>query len=616
MSTTSARSGTWHRHAAAVVVVVLAALAVACQEPTQIVLLLTTDIPCQRVVDIGIAARSLSQDAEQAPFSAVVSTCRDGNIGSMVVVPAGPDDKPIAVRVVAGIDRSSAACVEQGGCVTARRSLSFLPHRTLTVPIHLVTACIGNTCDASTTCVDAGRCALAKLDPASCVDGPCQVHASEDAAAPGEASGTSLEVSELATGFAHACARFPHGRVKCWGLNNAGQLGLGDLRDRGTAPGDMGDALPYVDLGAGRTALQLAAGANHTCALLDDATVKCWGRNAFGELGSGSLVSRGTNPNEMGDNLPRVELPRPARSIVAGESHTCALLDDGRLVCWGSNDSGQIGLATGNANASSQIGDEPGELAANASGVNLGSGRTARSVAAGFAHTCALLDDGTVKCWGKNSEGELGLGDALSRGAGPNQMGDALPRVDVGREPVRALLARGERTCVLADVGPGRRPKCWGANASGQLGLGDSRSRGARVNEMGGALPFPDVGGPRLVEGLAMSGTHTCILRSDGAVICWGYNLSGELGTGNRRTIGTSAPQMGDALAAVKLPSGAVRDVHVGERFSCAVFLSGRVACWGDNLRGSLGLGDSIDRGGSADDLGPALPLVDLGGLR
>ncbi len=130
----------------------------------------------------------------------------------------------------------------------------------------------------------------------------------------------------------------------------------------------MGDALPAVSLGTGRTAKAIVAGSFHTCALLDNDIVKCWGFNAIGSLGLGDWAHRGNGPGEMGDALPVV---------------------------------------------------------------NLGTGRTAKIVVAGL-HTCALLDNDTLKCWGDNSRGLLGLGDTQYRGDGPGEMGDALPVVDLG----------------------------------------------------------------------------------------------------------------------------------------------------------------------------------------
>ncbi|MBN1611251.1 MAG: hypothetical protein JW940_31755, partial [Polyangiaceae bacterium] len=130
----------------------------------------------------------------------------------------------------------------------------------------------------------------------------------------------------------------------------------------GDQPGEMGDNLPAVDLGTGRSAVAITAGGGHTCALLDDGSARCWGSNGYGRLGLGDTEDRGGQPGEMGDNLPAVDLGtgRSAVAIVAGSHHTCALLDGGSLSCWGYNFVGQLGLG-----ATEDRGDQPGEMGDN-----------------------------------------------------------------------------------------------------------------------------------------------------------------------------------------------------------------------------------------------------------
>ncbi len=120
--------------------------------------------------------------------------------------------------------------------------------------------------------------------------------------------GTGRTVLSVTAGMEHTCALLDSGDVKCWGDNTHGQLGLGDTAHRGDGAGEMGDSLPTVDLGTGRTAVSIAAGSFHTCALLDTGNFKCWGFNVFGQLGLGDAASRGDDPGEMGDNLPIVVL--------------------------------------------------------------------------------------------------------------------------------------------------------------------------------------------------------------------------------------------------------------------------------------------------------------------
>ncbi len=193
----------------------------------------------------------------------------------------------------------------------------------------------------------------------------------------------------ISAGGNFTCALFSSGNVKCWGYNGSGQLGLGDTFDRGDGPGEMGDQLPFVALGAGRTATAISAGTSSVCALLDNGTVKCWGDNFGGQLGLGDTNRRGDGPGEMGDNLPAVNLGtgRTATAISAREAHACALLDNGSIKCWGFNNRGQLGLGD-----MLWRGDNPGEMGDNLPTVDLGPGQTATAVAVGYVSTCALLE--------------------------------------------------------------------------------------------------------------------------------------------------------------------------------------------------------------------------------
>ena len=120
--------------------------------------------------------------------------------------------------------------------------------------------------------------------------------------------GTGRTASAIWYADLHVCALLDNGSVKCWGWNSVGQLGLGDTDNRGDSGAEMGDSLGIVPLGAGRSTLSITAAWDHSCALLDNDTIKCWGNNAEGELGQGDANSRGDGPDELGDNLPAVLL--------------------------------------------------------------------------------------------------------------------------------------------------------------------------------------------------------------------------------------------------------------------------------------------------------------------
>ncbi|MBK9263491.1 MAG: hypothetical protein IPM54_27255 [Polyangiaceae bacterium] len=284
----------------------------------------------------------------------------------------------------------------------------------------------------------------------------------------------------------HTCALLNDATVKCWGNATEGRLGLGDMQKRGDNPGEMGDNLPAVDLGTGKTALSITTGYGNTCALLTDGSLKCWGMNDFGVLGLGNNVDRGDHPGEMGDNLPAVNLGTGKTAVAVSIYYhaACAILNDGSLKCWGYG--GTIG-----AGDSITRGDGPGEMGDNLPTVDLGTGKTAIAVRVGMEHRCAILNDGSVKCWGHSTYGELGQGDMLSRGNAPGQMGDMLPIVNLGTGKTALALTAGHSfTCAVLDD---NSVKCWGRGTYGQLGLGDKNNRGDGPNEMGDLLPAVNI---------------------------------------------------------------------------------------------------------------------------
>jgi Regulator of chromosome condensation (RCC1) repeat len=347
---------------------------------------------------------------------------------------------------------------------------------------------------------------------------PCLLDGCEPVREPLIDLGTDAAVDQVVIGSAHACALLSAGRVKCWGAG--GQLGLGDMAAR-RLPAEMGNALPFLDFGTDQPVVELAAGVNalHTCARFADGSVRCWGGNPVGELGLGDTQARGDEPNEMGAALPRVELGtgEKAVALAAGASSSCALLASGKVKCWGSNLSGQLGQGD-----TLPRGAAAGEMGDALSAVELGSGRSVTAIAAGNSHYCVLLDDGASKCWGEG--GVLGLGDRDNRGDAPNEMGDALPALDLGSDWTTARLVGGsDHTCAVSSA---TTLKCWGMNNGGRLGLGDDGSGdkarlGDQANEMGDALPTVPLGNRRLAD-IALGSTFTCALLDDDSLACWG----------------------------------------------------------------------------------------------
>ena len=407
--------------------------------------------------------------------------------------------------------------------------------------------------------------------------------------------------------FRRTCALVGDATVKCWGYNFDGQLGYGDQINRGDGPEEMGLRLRPVDLGTGRTAVQISTGSLHTCALLDDATAKCWGSNLAGRLGYGEPQNRGDGPNEMGDNLPAIDLGtgRTVGQIATG-SHTCALLDDATVKCWGEGTFGQLGYGDPN-----NRGGGPGEMGNNLPAVDLGAGRTALQIAPGFGYTCVRLDDATVKCWGRGLEGRLGYGDESNRGDGPGEMGDDLPAIDLGTGRTAVQVTVGDaHVCVLLDDAT---VKCWGKGFNGRLGYGDQENRGDGPNEMGDNLDPIELGTGRTALQITAGRLHTCALLDDATVKCWGEGAFGQLGYGDQNNRGDGPNEMGNNLPAVDLGTGRTAvQVAAGFRQTCAVLDDATVKCWGEGSFGQLGYGDQSNRGDGPGEMGDDLPTVDI----
>jgi alpha-tubulin suppressor-like RCC1 family protein len=398
----------------------------------------------------------------------------------------------------------------------------------------------------------------------------------------GSGDAGSRRIVNAALGNAHVCVQSSTGRIKCWGVNSWGVLGIGDAdpAGRGDDPGEVA-ALPSVSLGSSADVTILVSQADFTCALVNG-RVKCWGNNDGFQLGTGDSNHRGDAPGEMGDSLTAVGLSSGGdiTAIAVGHYHTCVVRDGG-VACWGIDDQGQNGYAGGRTSANDLATLTP---------VNLGT-FVAAQLDAGFNHTCAVDTQGRVKCWGMNIRGMLGLGDTATRGDQLAEMGNALPFVNLGTGVTVSSFAVGYfHACAITNVGV----KCWGEGASGSIGYGNTNNRGDGPNEMGDALPVVDVGGQ--VTQLAAGEALTCALLAGGDVKCWGESSRGELGIGDTNDRGDQVGEMGTALPRVPLPEPAQR-VFVGGNHACAILASGGFACWGRNVAGSLGAGHAQDVG-------------------
>lgn len=335
----------------------------------------------------------------------------------------------------------------------------------------------------------------------------------------------------LGLGEEHSCALHEDGRVLCWGANGDGQLGDGSPQPRAEPM-----AVSGID-----DATQLASGRSHVCVRSAAGTAQCWGFNFHGQLGDGSTSQRFAPSSRV------AAAPRTPMQVVAGERHSCALGGNGQVRCWGWNLFGALG---------------DGSIIQRLRGVAVaGLERPARQLAANGFSSCAVLDTGAARCWGRNDFGQLGNG----------AIGDELQAVPVlGLESgVRHLAVGLQHGCAAGDDG---RVRCWGANFAGQLGDGSNELRTA----------------PVLVDGVdnvdaiyASTQTHSCALREDGAVLCWGGNEVGQLGDGSQGDSNTPVAVQGLA--------GPVASLALGNQHSCALTRAGAVQCWGSNALLQLG---------------------------
>jgi alpha-tubulin suppressor-like RCC1 family protein len=402
-------------------------------------------------------------------------------------------------------------------------------------------------------------------------------------------------LKRVVSGDAHNCVLTGQNQVRCWGDNHFGQLGYGNTIDVGDAPTRLpftaGDVpfpvdptthLPFDPVH------QLVAGNNHTCVLLQSGYVYCWGDNQFGQLGY-------NRTDNLGDGEPVtsfgvVSLGGLATLIAAGGDHTCAILQSGALRCWGRNDFGQLGR--GNTD---KIGDN--ETVYSAGNVDLGAGVTVKDLALGGFHTCALLTTGAVRCWGRNDFGQLGYGNASN--LGDDEPINNLPNVSL-TGTVRKLVAGTFHTCALTFAGTLR---CWGRGSEGQLGQNfgglvfnangslifngpNGPNWGDNTNEIPSALPSDIITGAQVTD-VTAGEFHTCALSSDGQLKCWGDGDNGQLGYGNTNRLG--AP----LATGVNLDGVTAYRISAGTAHTCALRSNGTARCWGFGGDGRLGRGNT-----------------------
>ncbi len=354
-------------------------------------------------------------------------------------------------------------------------------------------------------------------------------------------AGACLEVVDIGAGAAHTCAVLSNGSVRCWGYNKPDLLFLDGLDDPAEPGSYVTTPTPVEALD---DAVQVSGGDAHSCVLTATDEIKCWGWNGAGQLGTGDFVNA---------NSPAtVTLSSNVVSLAVGMIHNCVALASGSVACWGLNEHGQFGNGEGGSNVFEV---DPVEISL---------GTPATTVSSRYGHTCARVTPAEAGCWGYNLDGQLGNGTQT----------DSTTPVFVLGEGVQEIATGDGHTC-------GRDAStlvCFGRNNNGQLGLGTT---GADV------LTATIVTAVGAVTRIVLGGNMSCIVDGSDNLVCWGRNVEGQIGNG---TSGFNVYQ----LTPFTVPIGAVQDVALGHSHSCALTTDGTVMCWGLNNHGQLGTGDII----------------------
>jgi alpha-tubulin suppressor-like RCC1 family protein len=338
---------------------------------------------------------------------------------------------------------------------------------------------------------------------------------------------------QISTGITHTCGVTAAGAAKCWGDNLHGQLGDGTTTNR---------SVPTQVSGLTSGVVSITAGTYFSCAVLADGSAKCWGWNVNGSLGDGTTTDRFVPTQVSG-------LTAGVRQIASGRAHTCAVLADGSAKCWGYNLYGNLGDGT---KAAKYI---PTQVSGLASGVV--------AVAAGYNHSCAVLADGSAKCWGIGNHGAIGDGTSTTSNLVPTQVSGLT-------SGVTAITTGNAFSCAVVNGSA----KCWGFNQSGALGTGTVADSPTPTQVSG------------LTSGVAMidaGDAHTCAILTNGSAKCWGDNSAGQLGDGTM-TDKTVPGQVSGMISGVATISG-------GNSHTCAVFADSSAKCWGRDNVGQLGNG-------------------------
>jgi alpha-tubulin suppressor-like RCC1 family protein len=431
------------------------------------------------------------------------------------------------------------------------------------------------------------------------------------------ASTPATAASQITAGNNHNCA-VVDGAALCWGANGSGQLGVGTstgpdmCTNVGSDEGPACSPVPVTVTGLSSGVLQVSAGDDNTCALLDDGTVRCWGRNDFGQLGIGTNSGpemcddgfAGT-PDDCSTTPVTVQGLENITQISVGGSFACALDNERTVKCWGTNRFGQLGgdvsLSSSGVGASGNLEQCGGFPCATVPVDVPGLQASAESISAGPAHACVTTVDETVMCWGWQRRGRLGNGVA-------NDDYPSAPVQVPGLGNVALVYPGSEHTCVLLTSDSVR---CWGGNGFGQLGTGDSN----QPQECGFAgscslTPLTPVGLGADISVLSdIESLHACV-NPGGDILCWGRNNLAALGVPGGGPEHCPNPCSMSPIEMEQSPTDVVQ-ITTGSNHTCALRVDGGVECWGHGFFGQRG--DGWGGGGLSSSVTTHLPQQVVG---
>jgi alpha-tubulin suppressor-like RCC1 family protein len=474
MNTRQFQASLLSKVATIVAAAIAATIVPACNSPTEIVLVIDTNLT---KYDIDQVVISITGSMTQMK---VLSVAAAPPFPWTLGLEPGGGSGAVGVSVVASL---------QGNTVVQQKAdTEFVEGEERMLRILLLDSCVGISCPSMSspqTCT-AGACASTDVSGSSLPSWSGSAPASPKPTATVPIGGRTI----WANGW-HACAN-EGTLLYCWGQNSDGEVGDGRLINANSRKPVQGLAAP--------AAVGLGQLATCTCDMLGNAW--CWGRNVEGELGIGSASANSTVPVQV----PGIS---DCLQITGGANHTCLVHGDGTVSCWGSNDSGQAGQPTSaNGSCSESSGTTVPCIVSPARVAGL---TNASQIVAGQEYTCVLKSDMTAACWGDNSVGELGDGTNTSRPtvAAVKNLAADIVELSAGRGYVCARHQTGSISC-------------WGGNPSGQLGNGNTANSSSPVSVAGVTDSL------QLATGLQ----HTCALRSGSRVSCWGGNSDGQLGNG------------------------------------------------------------------------------------